>query len=72
MLNRVFQGFTALPEASDEQPWWVVLGLDAIEKVYKALAREHHPDVPGGDEETMVRLNGAIAEARAEKGQNHV
>ena len=74
MMSRVFQGFAALPEASAEQPWWVVLGvtkswgLDAIEKVYRALAMEWHPD-RGGDSEMMVRLNRAIAEARKEKGE---
>lgn len=74
MLNRIFQGFAALPEASDHEPWWVVLGvtkswgLDAIEKVYRALAKEHHPDV-GGDPEQMAKLSRAIGEARAEKRQ---
>lgn len=73
MLNRVFTGFAALPGAPDVQPWWVVLGvtkswgLDAIEKVYRALAKEHHPD-RGGDAEMMTRINEAIAQARAEKG----
>ena len=73
MLNRVFQGFAALPDGPTEEPWWVVLGvtkswgLDAIEKVYRALALERHPD-RGGSDEAMARLNWAIAEARKEKG----
>lgn len=73
MLNRMFQGFAALHETPNEEPWWAVLGvtkswgLDATEKVYRALAKEHHPDL-GGDPKVMARLNWAITEARKEKG----
>lgn len=78
MLNRVFQGFAALPEPKgpDDVPWWEVLGvtrdwgLEAVEKVYRALAKEHHPDRPGGDPSRMAALNRAIAEARREKGDS--
>ena len=74
MMSRVFQGFAALPVAETATPerWWVVLGIERhlplyyVEATYKTLAKLHHPD-RGGDPEMMLRLNRAIAEARAEK-----
>lgn len=68
MLERVFQGFTALPAPSS---WRSIfsLGKDAdlaaAEAAYKALAKKCHPD-NGGTAERMVELNAAIAEARTE------
>jgi hypothetical protein len=75
MLDRVFQGFTALP-APAEQPkkreWFEVLGvdprdsLDLIESMYRLRAKEVHTDL-GGDHSSMVELNAAIAYARKVK-----
>lgn len=70
MLDRVFQGFAALPPA--ERPWWEILGVDHnwdlrdIEQVYRNTVRIEHPD-RGGNPERMADLNRAIAEARREK-----
>ncbi|HYP79892.1 MAG TPA: J domain-containing protein [Steroidobacteraceae bacterium] len=71
VLDRAFTGFTALP--APEQ-WFQVLGVSAtaskadIEKAFKRLAMEHHPD-RGGDSQQMARINQArddgISQARA-------
>lgn len=71
MIKAMFQGFTALPEATaGQRPWHVVLGvspkvaLATAEDFYRALAKKAHPDAPGGSHEKMAALNAAIAEAR--------
>lgn len=62
ILDRAFTGFKAL--AAPEQPFQV-LGVganaskDEIDRAYKRLAAEHHPDRPGGDEQRMARINAA-------------
>lgn len=62
ILDRAFQGFTALP--SPEQ-WFTVLGVPAaatieqIDEAYRRLAMKHHPDRPGGSEQEMQRINAA-------------
>lgn len=72
MLNRVFQGFTALPAPPAEEPWWDVLQcrpdtrIEVIEAVYRRLAKESHPDL-GGSASAMSRLNRAMEQAREEK-----
>jgi hypothetical protein len=61
ILDRAFTGFTALP--APEQPFQV-LGVganaskDEIERAYRRLASEHHPD-RGGDPDQMSRINAA-------------
>lgn len=62
ILDRVFQGFTALPSP---ESWWQVLGLkgpnasrDEIDQAHRRLSMKHHPD-RGGDNETMSRINRA-------------
>lgn len=62
ILDRAFQGFTALP--SPVQPWQV-LGLstsaptrDQVDEAYRRLAMKHHPD-RGGDSQEMARINAA-------------
>lgn len=76
MLERVFQGFTALPAPDSpkpKRPWWEILGLDPdcsieeIEARWRNLAREAHPD-RGGSNERMTALNLAVAAARSERG----
>lgn len=62
ILDRVFQGFTALPAP---ESWWQVLGLKGpnptrqdIEQAHRRLIMEHHPD-RGGDGEKAARINRA-------------
>lgn len=63
ILNRAFQGFTALPAP---ESWWQVLGLKSpsatkaeIEAAHRALIMKHHPDRPDGDTEKASRINRA-------------
>jgi len=62
ILDRAFTGFKALP--APEQ-WFQVLGVSAhasrsdIDAAYRKLASVHHPDKPGGDHETIARINAA-------------
>lgn len=71
ILQKVFQGFTALPAPKGSQ-WWEVINvtrasdLDFIEDRYRSLAKRAHPD-NGGSVEKMTALNRAIEEARLEK-----
>jgi DnaJ domain len=62
ILDRAFTGFTALP--APEQPFQVLgVGANAsreeVERAYRLLASEHHPDRPGGDPDKMARINAA-------------
>jgi hypothetical protein len=62
ILDRAFQGFTALPSP---EAWWHVLGLsgpnvsrEAIEDAHSRLIMKHHPD-RGGDTERASAINRA-------------
>lgn len=65
IFDAAFKGFQALPASSS---FLEVLGnpktLADAEANYKKLALEHHPD-HGGDPTEMIRINEAIAVARA-------
>lgn len=73
MLDRVFQGFAALPAPPQEAGWWETLqcqrdaSLAEIERAYRRLAIKAHPDM-GGSHDVMTALNRALEIARAEKG----
>lgn len=75
MLDTAFSGFLSLPSPgqSSERPWRKVLMVDGlvslggVESIYRALARERHPD-RGGSEQQMAELNAAIQAARKELG----
>ncbi|KIU33279.1 molecular chaperone DnaJ [Methylobacterium radiotolerans] len=60
----MFAGFRALP-APGATPWWQVLGVqpgagaEEIEAAFRKLARERHPDRPGGSHDLMADLNRA-------------
>lgn len=63
MVEQAFTGFLALP--APEQPWQV-LGLstsqptrEQIDSAYQKLARQFHPDRPGGNSAEMARINAA-------------
>jgi curved DNA-binding protein CbpA len=65
-----------LPPASAERPWREVMGLhrepgvtaEMMERRYRDLARERHPDVHGGNSAMMAELNAARDAARRELG----
>lgn len=71
ILERAFAGFAALPPPEHFDPW-AELGMpmahgpytkDQVEARYRALARIHHPDVPGGNKEKFQRITRAREEA---------
>lgn len=70
MMERAFEGFQALP---DQSGWRTVLGfkrddvvtLAVAEQRYREGAKRCHAD-GGGSHEAMIKLNAAIAQARAE------
>lgn len=63
-LKTAFAGHKALPAPEQEEPWWVVLGVDEGASIYtsmaayKGLAKTAHPDM-GGSNQKMARLNRA-------------
>lgn len=66
MMERAFDGFTALPSPQDktERNWWEVLCVpyDAtifqINEAYRRRAKDRHPD-NGGSDALMAELNAA-------------
>lgn len=65
-LRQAFAGYAALPPAAAPDDPWPVLGLDpetATEETvrgrYRELAKERHPDQPGGSEAAMAALTEA-------------
>lgn len=72
-LEQAFTGYDALPPpGADNRPAWRAvfnLGRDAtidqVERVYRSMARQAHPD-NGGNHDTMAALNVAIEAARKE------
>ena len=73
ILDRAFAGFAALP-ANASTPWRDVLHLngieptaDNIERAYRVLAKQNHPDV-GGDREAFERITQARRDALRELG----
>jgi len=75
MLEQAFSGFAQLeaPKEPGQENWWDVLGVfrnapvAKIMDAWKDKLKEHHPD-RGGKTEDAVKINGAYAEARKERG----
>lgn len=74
VMDRAFEGFTALPPPSSEKPWWEVLGVrrDASAEEIKAAHREGvrklHPDQQGaGYHDAMAKVNAARDAGLAER-----
>jgi hypothetical protein len=73
-FDAVFSGFLATPDdtalllGDGRSPWFQVLGVtpDAtkrdVQNAFRALARVHHPDI-GGNEEDFKKLRAAYDEA---------
>lgn len=70
MMERAFEGFTALPKP-DGADWWEVLQVPrtvnrvTVEAKFRELARNRHPD-RGGSDHAMAELNRARDQALAE------
>jgi hypothetical protein len=73
LFNSTFIGIEATPDDSvfklgNETNWWEVLGIsrtstkEDIKNAYKAMARIHHPDM-GGTEEQFKKVRKAYEEA---------
>lgn len=73
LVRASMRGFQALP-APGSTPWWLVLEVKAdataaeIEAAYKRLARDRHPDRPGGSHDLMSNLNRAREQGMKERG----
>jgi hypothetical protein len=73
-FQRIFGGFIATPDdtvlmlTDGSEAWWEVLGVEqtatkeAVRNAYRALAKIHHPDV-GGDQDDFRRLRHAYEQA---------
>lgn len=76
-VEQAFAGYTALPAPgqSGAPTWYNVLGVSAdctyelALGAYRALAREKHPDIPGGSHDAMINLNTAWDQARVHFGK---
>ena len=76
MMEKAFEGFQALPAPGAKKAWREVLmfgpdmlrpNRDMVEKRFRELARERHPDA-GGSTAAMAELNAAKAEALKDIG----
>lgn len=76
IVRATFQGFKALPAPPGKKSWREVLlfhqdirpNKDMVEKRYRELATERHPDKPGGSNDAMAELNAAKQAALKEIG----
>ena len=68
-VKQAFAGYAALPERAEAESCWVVLGIApgssaaVITAARREKAKTAHPDVEGGSNEKMQRLNRACEEA---------
>lgn len=73
MLDRMFQGFAALPDPTAKKGWRDVLNaqnattLEDVRAAYRNAAMECHPD-RGGSQEAMAAVNDAYEQAKREMG----
>lgn len=75
ILERAFQGFNALPSQGGEEHWRATLGFEPnqpvtramLQKRFRELARQHHPD-QGGSDEQFLKLHRAFEKACDELG----
>ncbi len=75
-LDQAFAGYDALPPpgAVAKIPWRKVFGLDEavtpnrgeLDRLYRQMAQQFHPDLQGGSHDAMAMLNAARDEALQE------
>lgn len=64
MMERAFQGFTALSSSSSSD-WWNVLQVsrganyEAVQKSYRSLRSQYHPDRPDGNSDQFDQVQRA-------------
>ena len=70
LMERAFTGFEALPDLSESESWWQVLGVfqhgsspEAVKHAYKTLRSRHHPD-RNGDPVMFNKVQKAFEEYR--------
>lgn len=71
MVNAAFAGFAALPAGGgdSQNAWWTVLdvepsvSLDDLNRRYRELVRQHHPD-RGGNEDMFMLVQNAYQQAK--------
>jgi DnaJ-domain-containing protein 1 len=73
-FQRIFGGFIATPDdtvlmlTDGNKAWWEILGVEqtatkeAVRNAYRALAKIHHPDA-GGNQDDFKRLRRAYEQA---------
>ncbi|MCC5632883.1 J domain-containing protein [Nostoc sphaeroides CHAB 2801] len=68
-VEQAFAGYQALSPQASERKWWEVLGVspgasdEEVREGYRKLARQHHPD-NGGSDEQMAAINAAYEQAK--------
>lgn len=76
LVRATFTGFAALPSPSTMTPWRVVMDFEGRDRVtaadidsrFKTLAKQRHPDIPGGSNQAMAQLTAARDAALKEIG----
>lgn len=76
IVRAAFRGYVALPppktaDGQIEKPWWAILGfsqeegltLDMIDRRWREMVKEHHPD-RGGDAAEFNRITDAVRGGR--------
>lgn len=75
LVRATFTGFLSLPAPPGTKKWWEVLGVEHgdthenIEKRYKKLRSDAHPDRCGGNTDEFERIQTAWKQYEAERGQ---
>lgn len=73
VMDRAFEGFTALPPPSSEKQWWEVLGVrrdasaEQIKEAWRKGVALVHPDKPGGSHDAVAAINRARDAGLAER-----
>lgn len=68
MIKAMFTGFKALPQSTEAEAWWDVLGVqhdashEAVKAAYRDLVKAHHPDA-GGNPDKFRRIQEAYETA---------